>query len=499
MKLCPAVVLVALTACQLRQPNVAPPRPPRMFLTSVDAKDVDNESAPSGSTEHVTPPSETWWSAFADPLLDQSIQEAFHNNYLIRDTRGLIYENMLVPEVPQGWWWPLQIGILAPAGIQHIYANLIGPPGNPLEYNATNVDLTANYQLDLFGNLAAQRSVGINLAEQQRQLVEARVQDTAVQVAQIWFDILQARALRELTLQQIKYNQELYDLVKSRFEQHLTTRLVVLQQEQLLLNLQSQVPLITARIALFNSQLKLTLGRTPTPIDDLIPQDRRLPDLPPPPSIGSPADLNASAPELRVAKLKVEEIQHRMSQHISSWLPTINLTASAGISAIATHVRDFGSTTTRADGTIDTSRSGPFYKESVIGVSLTWPIFDGKHITEGKQLPLTLHRRELQYDLAMKTVVGRVQDAMINETNQATSLTNLRAQVELGGKVLDEARRLFEQGQSDYLSVLTALNSLVDLQRAALLAQRLLLNDRVELYRSLGGNWSYNVTTLQER
>jgi outer membrane protein TolC len=96
-------------------------------------------------------------------------------------------------------------------------------------------------------------------------------------------------------------------------------------------------------------------------------------------------------------------------------------------------------------------------------------------------------------------VVGRVQDAMINETNQATSLTNLRAQVELGGKVLDEARRLFEQGQSDYLSVLTALNSLVDLQRAALLAQRLLLNDRVELYRSLGGNWSYNVTTLQER
>jgi outer membrane protein TolC len=75
----------------------------------------------------------------------------------------------------------------------------------------------------------------------------------------------------------------------------------------------------------------------------------------------------------------------------------------------------------------------------------------------------------------------------------------LRAQVELGGKVLDEARRLFEQGQSDYLSVLTALNSLVDLQRAALLAQRLLLNDRVELYRSLGGNWSYNVTTLQER
>jgi len=99
----------------------------------------------------------------------------------------------------------------------------------------------------------------------------------------------------------------------------------------------------------------------------------------------------------------------------------------------------------------------------------------------------------------MKTVVGRVQDAMINETNQATSLKNLRAQVELGDKVLAEARRLFEQGQTDFLPVLTALNSLVDLQRAALNAQRLMINDRVELYRSLGGTWSYDITTLQER
>jgi len=395
MKLFPTMALVSMTsACtQLHQPDVKAPRAPRAFLTSVDGKDVDNESRPSGSTEHVTNPSETWWSAFADPLLDQVIQEAFHNNYLIRDTRGLIYENMLVPEVPQGWWWPLQIGILSPAGVNHVYANLIGPPGNPLQYNGMNIDVTANYQLDLFGNLAAQRSVGLNLAEQQRQNVEVRVQDTAVQIAQIWFDILQTRALKQLTLTQIKYNQELYDLVKSRFEQHLTPRLVVLQQEQLLLNLQSQVPLIEARIALFNSQLKLLLGRTPTPLDDLIPQDRQLPDLPPVPNIGTPDQLNASAPEMRLQKLKIEEVHHRMSQHISSWLPQVNLTASAGVSAIATHALDFGSTNYLADGTIDKSHSGPLYKESIVGVTLTWSIFDGKHYTEGKQLPLTLHPR----------------------------------------------------------------------------------------------------------
>jgi outer membrane protein TolC len=487
MKYGAVAVLVMTGACELVHPvHVTAPHAPRSYLTSVDAKDIDNESRPSGSTEHITNPTETWWSAFADPALDAAIQEAFHNNYLIRDTRGLIYENQLAPEIPQGWWWPLQIGILTPAGVQHVIANLIPAPGVPIEYNVANVDLTANYQVDLFGNLAAQRAAGMNLAEQQRQLVEARVQDTAVQIAQIWFDILQTRALRELTLNQIKYNQELYDLVKARFEQHLTLRLVVLQQQQLLLNLQAQVPLITTRIALLNSQLKMLLGRTPTPLDDLVPQDRQLPDLPPQPGIGSPNDLNANAPEMRVAKLRVEEIQHRINVNEASWLPTLNLTGSIGVSSIAAHASDLGT-------------GSPIYKESIVGVTLTWPIFDGKRLTEARQLPLTLHRRELQYDLAIKTTVGRVQDAMIQENNQATSLNNIRAQVELGHQLLEEARRQFEQGQSDYLTVLTALNNVVDLERASLLAQRLLLNDRVELYRSLGGSWSYDVTKLQER
>jgi outer membrane protein TolC len=125
-------------------------------------------------------------------------------------------------------------------------------------------------------------------------------------------------------------------------------------------------------------------------------------------------------------------------------------------------------------------------------------MFDGRRITEARQLPMQLHRREIQYELALQTAVGRVQDAVIRESYQATSLQSLRAQVELGGRLLAEARRLFEQGQSDYLPVLTALNSLVDLERANLQAQRLLLNDRVELYRSLGGNWSYDVTKLRE-
>ena len=521
MKLRARLVLVVLVvlpgaACSLVRPVVVTPPPaPSAFIANVDLGDATlSANNPPTSTPN-NPPSSTpgnplgnppsnppgnpsssppssppsnqgerlterpvWWSAFADPALDSAIQECFRSNLILRDVRGLIYENQMDPTVPQGWWYPLQIGVLAPAGLRHVIANVPPAPATPIEYSAANVDLGLTYQVDLFGTLDAQRRAGLNLAEQQRQLTEGRVQDLASRITQVWFDILETRALREQTLTQIRYNKDLFGLIQARFEQHLTPRLVVLQQEQLLLNLQSQVPLITTRIALLNSELKALLGRMPNPTDDIVPLDRQLPDLPPAPSMGTPGDLNAKTPEMRVAELRVAEVEHRINQNLSSWLPTVQLVASIGASTLGT--------------------AEPILKQSVVGVNLTWPLFDGRRLTEARQLPMQLHRRQIQYELALHTAVGRVQDAVIQENNQATSLRSLRAQVELGRQLLAEARRLFEQGQSDYLPVLTALTSLVELERASLQAQRLLLNHRVEFYRSLGGSWSYDVTKQRE-
>ena len=473
-----AITIVLLTsACSLVHPvHVTAPSAPHAFATSSDA--ADDTPHASGPAERLTK-NEVWWSAFHDPALDAAIQEAFKNNLVTRDVRGLIYENQVDPVVPQGWWWPLQIGVLTPATVQHVKVYI--PPGGPnatVGYNRQAINLSATYQVDLWGNIDAQRRAGLNFAEQQRQNVENQVQNLAMQIGQAWFDILETRALRDLTLTQIKYNQELYKLVNARFEQHLTPRLVVLQQEQLLVNLQSQVPLITARLALLNSQLHQYLGRMPRPADDIVPLERQLPNLPPAPSIGTPSELDANTPEMRLAHLRLEEVQHRINANLSSWLPAVQLV-----------------------GTIGTSRTDPkegFVKEYAAAVTMTWIMFDGRRITEARQLQIQLKRREAQYELALQTAVGRVQDAVVRETSQATSLQSLRSQVELGRQLLAEARQLFEQGQSDYLPVLTALNNQVDLERAGLQAQRLLLNYRVELYRALGGNWSYDVTLFRE-
>ncbi|WP_141330212.1 TolC family protein [Myxococcus sp. AB025B] len=490
-----ALLATTFSGCGLVRPVVVTPPPaPSSYSTAIEPRAEppapstapeggapdprpSKEGGPARPAEHVTQ-DEVWWSAFADPALDAAIQECFGNSLVLHDVRDLIYENQLDPNVPQGWWYPLQVGILNPAGLSQVVAIVPPAPATQARYSIATADVGLTYQIDLFGNLAAQRSAGLNFAEQQRQLTEARVQDLAQRIAQVWFDILEARALKDLTQRQIDYNKELLRLIQARFEQHLTPRLAVLQQEQLLLNLEAQVPLISARNALLNSELKALLGRVPSPADDIVPLERQLPDLPPSPNLGTPGDLNANTPEMRLQELRVAEVEHRINANRASWLPVIQLVGSVGAAKVGL--------------------SEPVLHQSVVGVNLTWAMFDGRRFTEHKRLPIQLHRRHVQYELALNTAIGRVQDAVVQEETGATSLRALRAQVLLGRQLLDEARRLFEQGRSDYLTVLSALTNLVGLERASLQAQRLLLNHRVAVYRSLGGTWSRDVTLKRE-
>ena len=450
---------------RVETPGPAPPQP------------AQPQAAQAGPSS--IPADGPWWSAFADPALDALIQEALAHNHTLRDLRGLYHENMLVPARPNGPLWPLQVHI--PVAVERARRATAATPTSGL--GLTNYDasaaVAANYQLDVFGQLALQRKAFDDLAAIQGQSAEATAQTTAALVAQVWFEILSQRALLDLLEQQVALNEDLAGLVQSRFEAHLTSHLAVLQQAQQLLNTRAQVPLITARLALLASELSSLLGRPPSPsASAMVPPDRRLPELPPAAAVGVPNDLVTSSPEVRGAQLRVTEANDRMAINRASWLPVISLSGDVGWQTF-----DFNHPAT-FDGN---SAFGTWS----YGVRLTWPIFDGgQRLIEAKQITLTIKRRNMLYEQAFLEAVRRVQDAQIQEAKQADNVRTLRAEVELAQKVLGEARQLFEQGLSDYLAVLTALGNLSDLERTLLQAQRLHLSYRIQLYRALGGTWS---------
>ena len=506
-----AVLVSGALGCSLVRPvqpdAPLPVAPPPQFVTEPQPAPQRGEprgpaienGAPrppidNGGGERVSPEGQ-WWTAFSDPALDALIQEALRHNFTLRDLSGLYHEDLLIPQIPRDLLWPLQIGL--PVQLQRSRAGQpqIGGTAAVPKFFLTegDVGITASYQVDIWGQLEVTKRNFLDLAEIQAQSAEAGAMNTAAQVAQIWFDVLTQRALLEMVQGQIKLNEELAALVKDRFELHLTTRLAVLQQEQVLLNLRAEVPILTERLALLGSQLTSVLGRPPGPYTDLVPEDRRLPQLPPQPFEGRPEDLVKNSPEVRLAQVRVAEVEHRVSMNLSGWLPVFSLFGSAGIQEFdLSNLNNFD----RGDSTTS-------FTNWAIGARLTWPIFDGgQRVTERAQLQLTVKRRNMLYQEAFYEAVRRVQDAHLQEELQARNVQTLRKEVELGKTVLNEARQLYEQGLSDYLAVLTANANLFDLERALILSERLLLSNRIELYRALGGTWSRSIvesSTTEEK
>ena len=83
------------------------------------------------------------------------------------------------------------------------------------------------------------------------------------------------------------------------------------------------------------------------------------------------------------------------------------------------------------------------------------------------------------------------------ETNrswqQAPEMTvaegRLRQQVELARQTFEEIGHRYAQGLGDYVQVLTALQSLQQVERTELSARKQLVSFRILLYRALGGSW----------
>jgi outer membrane protein TolC len=436
------------------------------------------DPVPAGSPRRA--PADQWWISFGDPGLTAAIQEAMAYNWDIREFQHRYREQQLDPAAPRSPLSPLQVSVVGNVQRQGLsFPGVAGNPAYAISPYEFDSGVAASYELDVFGKLHVRRQVAQDDNALSRDQAEVEIQDAAAGVGETWFGILEQRALEKLQLELIDLNEKLLTLVRSRFEQNLTPRLAVLQQEQLLLQAKADLPIIRAQVALLENNLGSLLGRPPVPFRRIVPEETTLPELPPLPDLGAPGALVKTRPEVREEQDRVAEAEHRISVNLAESLPALRLFGNGGIQGW------------------DFSSAFPTY---AFGLSLAWAIFDGgQRLVAREQLASIADRRRGSYQQILELAIRRVQNGLVQEARQVESLDQLRAQVELGRRVLDEARRMFELGLSDYLPVLSAVGNLTALERAEIRAHRQVLVNRIAIHRAIGGSWSHAVAEQQGR
>jgi multidrug efflux system outer membrane protein len=417
------------------------------------------------------PITDRWWEDFNDRNLAEMIEILLSGNLDLKRSWARLEQAQSVAKEAGSAWWP-QITADAVASKTRTNIPEIRPGEGTTPQRTTNYSLGAgaSYEVDLWGRIASLDRAANYDVKATRMDLEAMAMSLTAQVADVWFSLIEETSQRTLLQSQLKTNEIYLELVELRFSRGLASSLDVYQQRQQLAALNARMPLVESRISVLTHQINILLGKSPDSDIGSIPQ--LLPELWPQPATGIPAELLIRRPDVRAAQMRVISADERVGAAIADRFPALRLSAGTGYSA--------------------KSLSDLFdnWLWNIAG-SLSATVWDGhRKNTEVERTKSFVEEQLALYEKTVLTALREVEDALIQENAQRIYVEKLGIRTELAKATLTEARQRYINGLSDYLPVLTALQTHQEVESTFLTAKRQLISYRIQLCRALGGTWT---------
>lgn len=518
-----------LTACTVG-PNFSPPHETLdpVFSETSATTGTDPSSQPSRTTSES--PAVEWWKNFNDPKLDHLIDLAQQNNLDLQIATARIRESRAQRNIIAADLFPevdADAGTITARGSKNVKIPLGGlgggSPSNSgaqsanlkpaLQSNSTASDSSpnpssggsnsaggapnvlspfgkgglpgvttslfqmgfdANWELDIFGGTARRiEAANYDIAAS----IEARRDLLITLTAEVARNYIQLRSAQQrLTAahDNLAVAQSILDLSAAQAKAGLSTELDTTRASAQLYQTVASIPPLEAQVRTSIHALSILVAQPPNALAaDLAISDNRLPAAPPLVPIGLPSDLLLRRPDIRQALRQVASANAKIGSATADLFPKFALTGSIGLDASnITNILNFQS------------------RYFLISPTVSWPIFDAGRIVSNISLQKSLHyEAQLQYKKTILTALQEVEDALINyATEQArnTALTNAEAQAALA---LTLAKAQYQNGLTDFLTVLDAQRTLLAAQDTLLQSNAATLTSLITLYKSLGGGW----------
>ena len=436
-------------------------------------------------TEAQAPRPDRWWTAFASPELIVLVDTALGDNLnLVQAWARLAQARALAVQAGAGLY-PRLDGNTDFTWTRSEFTQVQGatavriPEGQSIQIQNRqySLGLAASYEIDLWGRVRSQRTAARLNVTASRSDLEAAAISLAAAVTDRWLQILQQRADLGLLREQLKSNQTYLELMELRFRMSQATALDLDEQQQAVARVEAQIPLVEAQEQVSMHQLAVLLGRTPTAA--MTVTANALPDLPPLPETGVPANLLMKRPDVRAAWDRLQAADYRVAAARADRLPALRLTGSAAYQGPREDLFDNWTQN--------------------LAASLVLPIIDGgRRTAEVDRTRAVVQERLPAYRQTVLTAIQEVEEALVRERKQHEHIAALKKQLKFARLALEEARERYTKGQSTYLRVLTALTATQNLDRDLIRTRRDLLGFRVNLYRALGGDWPRHLTPLPD-
>lgn len=345
------------------------------------------------------------------------------------------------------------------------------PNVNPFDIYQYGFDAT--WEPDLWGQV--RRSIESSQASLQasNDARRAALLSALAEVARDYIDLRGTQEQLRIARENVTTAQQGLNLTQERAAAGVATDLDVAQASAQVSTTAAQIPALQQHEQEDINALSFLLGKPPRALEAELATPEPIPPVPKDVPVGFPSELARRRPDVREAEAQLHAATAQVGVAVAAFYPQVTLSASFGFQSL-----QFGSLW-KWDA-----------RQYSAGPGFTLPIF------QGGQLRYTVELRKAQEQEAAVNYTKTVLQAWHDVDNALTAYEReqqRRAQliqaVAENRRALSLAQSRYQQGVADFLSVLTAEQSLLSTQQQLAISTTTVSTNLVALYKALGGGW----------
>jgi len=433
---------------------------------------------PSGDVEPGRLP-DSWWASLDSAALEEYLTRAAAGNLDLRAATARLEQARAARGVARSAFWPqvaaessytdVEQSIRSPAGA----GSLIEAGFIPRDIVFYGASLEASWELDLFGGNrrraeAAAAELGASVAEWEG--VRLAV---LAETASAWFELAGAARRLAIAEDNVAAQRRTLELTRRVVEAGLGRKIDLLRAEAQLDATRASLPGLRAAMRASHYRLAVLTGEPP---DAIVPEEApaRLPEPPAALPVGSRGELLRRRPDVVAADRRLAAATAGIGIAKAEFFPRLVLAANYGFEAA--DASDLGESAARS---------------TAFAPLLSLPLFQAGRLRANLEgADARALEAALLYEKTVLAAVADAESALAAYAGERETWESLSDSAAASREAARIARKLYEKGLADFLTVLDADRRSLEAADAAAQSHTRLLLNLARLYKALGGGWS---------
>jgi len=425
-----------------------------------------------GATQEVLAVNKTWWKTYDDAMLDALIEEALKNNYDLQTAMANITLARAALSRSSSDRYP---SLDLQGSAQHLRSS--GDTYSYQKHNTYNdfsLSAVLSYEVDLWGKYKEAEASSRALL-----LTTYAAKDTveislAASVAESYFTLISLYEQLDIANETIQARKEGLSRYENQYKAGAISRTILLQEQAELNNAEMMKDTLDQAIALQQSALAVLVGKSPeamvsfsqTPLPRVLPHDIIVPS-------NLPSALLTKRPDIIQMEENLKAANANIGVARAAYFPSISLSGTLGFES--------------------TQLSNLMKSQSAMnsfGGGLTSPLLNmGKTSSNLESAKANKHIAEIAYAKTVQQAFQDVYDTLNKRRILSQKLEHQQAYLANIEQVYILAKKQYENGYGDYLTLLDAKRNLLTAKLATSQTKQSLLSSGVSLYKALGGGF----------